>query len=84
MADLPGIEVKAERVAAHATAWTMPCLRITARDFEVVDTALAADSSIGAITDGTAFTDKNFYQVEWTDAGDERIAPDCLVEYSIT
>lgn len=72
-ARLPDIEVKAERVAAHATEWTMPDLWITADDFDAVDDALAADPSVETVVGSTRFVDEAYYQIDWSDEVDDRI-----------
>lgn len=69
----PSIEVQAERVAAHATVWTMPCLWVSADDFGAVDEAIAADSSVERVVGSTEFIDQKYYQIDWDDGVDERI-----------
>lgn len=44
--ELHALEVKAERIAAHSTKWTMPCMWALADDFDAVDDALAGDPSV--------------------------------------
>lgn len=70
---LPDIEVEAERVAAHSTTWTMPCLWVSHTDFDAVDEALTADSTVASVVDATPFENQKYYQVDWDDAVDERI-----------
>lgn len=73
LSELPGLEVEAERVAAHSTTWTMPCLWVSYDDFDAVDDAFAADPSIDSVVDATPFEDQKYYQVDWNDAVQERI-----------
>lgn len=70
---VPGIEVEAERVAAHSTTWTMPCIWVSCPDFGAVDDALADDPSVESVVDATAFEDQKYYQVDWSDEVDARI-----------
>jgi len=70
---LPEIEVQAERIAAHSTTWTMPCLWIKHDDFDAVDAALAADPSVSSIIERTTFEDETFYHIDWNDDVYERI-----------
>lgn len=73
LSKLPGLEVEAERVAAHSTTWTMPCLWVSYDDFDAVDDALAADPSVDSVVDATPFEDQKYYQVDWNDAMQDRI-----------
>lgn len=70
---LPDLEVEAERIAAHSTKWTMPCLWAANADFAAVDEALQADPSIDEIVETERFDDEKYYQVEWTDEVEDRI-----------
>lgn len=70
---VPGMGVEAERIAAHSTEWTMPCLWIAANDFDAVDEALSADSSVDRIIESDEFGAEKFYNIDWDDAVDRRI-----------
>ena len=71
--EYPEMTVEAERIAAHSTQWTMPCLWVTADDFDAVDAALAADPSVDRIIDTAEFDDEKYYQLDWTDSVVERV-----------
>lgn len=68
-----GITLEAERIAAHSTQWTMPCLWVTNGDFDDVDTALANDPSVAEIVEKYEFESEKYYQVEWAEAVKNRI-----------
>ena len=70
---LPELEIEAERVAAHATGWTMPCLWATNTAFDRLNGAFEADPSVASIIEATEFENKIFYQINWNDEVDERI-----------
>lgn len=67
------MEVEAERIAAHSTKWTMPCLWVAHEDFAEVDDALAAAPSVKAIVESEEFDREKYYQVEWTDEVIDRV-----------
>lgn len=69
----PDIEVEAKRVAAHSTAWTMPCLWVTAQEFDPVDEAIAEDRTVDEVVDATEFAERKYYQVRWVDDVTDRI-----------
>lgn len=71
--EVPELEVEAERIAAHSTKWTMPCLWATNADFEAVDEALANDPTVNRIVDTKAFDDEKYYQLDWDESVEERI-----------
>lgn len=73
LTEAPAVEVRAERIAAHSTKWTMPCLWVTADDFDVVDAALADDPSVEAVTGETEFEQEKYYQLDWSDEVEERV-----------
>lgn len=73
LSELPEIEIEAERIAAHSTRWTMPCLWIASDDFEIVDETLAADSSVEEIVGTDEFDDERYYQLQWSDTVEERV-----------
>ncbi|WP_331233620.1 helix-turn-helix domain-containing protein [Natronorarus salvus] len=73
LAEHPKMEVDAERIAAHSTEWTMPCLWITADDFAAVDRTLAEDPSVDSIVDDDEFGSEKYYHVEWSEPVEERV-----------
>lgn len=70
---VPGLEVEAERIAAHSTAWTMPCLWAANADFDAVDEALREDPTVDRVVEADGFGDEKYYQVEWADEVVSRI-----------
>ena len=70
---VPEMTVEAERIAAHSTDWTMPCIWVSGADFDAVDEALAADPSIDSVIDAEIFDDEKYYQLEWSDDVQRRI-----------
>lgn len=72
-AEAPDMAIEAERIAAHSTRWTMPCLWIAAPDFDAVDEALAADPSVERIVETSEFSDEKYYHLDWDDDVKERI-----------
>ena len=70
---LPELEIEAERVAAHGTEWTMPCLWATNTTCDRLYDVFEGDSSITSIVEATEFENKIFCQVNWSDAVNERI-----------
>jgi len=71
---VPEMRVEAERIAAHSTEWTMPCLWAAGPDFTSVDEALSIDPSIETIVEATEFADEKYYMIQWADAVTEQIA----------
>lgn len=71
--DEPEMNVEAERIAAHSTKWTMPCLWIATDDFDAADEALANDPSVERIIEFDEFTDEKYYHLEWADNVEERL-----------
>lgn len=71
--NVPGMAIEAERIAAHSTKWTLPCLWVAAPDFEAVDEALATDPSVERIVDTNEFGDEKYYHLDWTEDVKERI-----------
>ncbi|GAB3673008.1 helix-turn-helix domain-containing protein [Halopiger thermotolerans] len=63
---LPDLRFEAQRVAAHSTKWTMPCMWASNVDFDQLDTALADEPTVDTIVDATEFGDEKFYQLEWS------------------
>lgn len=70
---IPEMTVEAERIAAHSTRWTMPCLWITAPDLDRVDEAFAADPSVDQVVDMYDFADETYCHLEWADDVEDRI-----------
>ena len=70
---VPDMVIEAERIAAHSTKWTMPCLWATAPDFDEVDEALATDPSVESIIETDEFSDEKYYHLEWDDDIKKRI-----------
>ena len=70
---VPGIEIEAERIAAHSTEWVMPCLWIGGAEFDAVENAFGSDPSIDEIVASARFDEEAFYHVEWTDDVKRRI-----------
>lgn len=70
---LPEIDVEAERIAAHSTEWTMPCLWVTYGDLDEVDEALDTDPSVDALVERRHFEEAGFYHVDWSGTVEERI-----------
>lgn len=66
LSELPRLTVEAERIAAHSTAWTMPCLWIGSDDFDRVDAALGVDPSVRSIVDSHDYGTERFYHLEWS------------------
>ncbi|ELZ21736.1 Bacterio-opsin activator HTH domain-containing protein [Haloterrigena salina JCM 13891] len=64
---VPGIEVEAERIAAHSTEWIMPCLWIADGEFDAVENALESDPSIDEVVASVRFDEAAFYHVEWAE-----------------
>ena len=70
---LPGIEIEAERVAAHSTGWVMPCLWVAHEEFGTVEETFRSDPTIAAIVESATHGDEAFYQVEWAEEVERRI-----------
>jgi len=71
---VPKMRVEAERIAAHSTEWTMPCLWTAGTDFNSIDEALAVDPSIETIVEAAEFADEKYYMIKWADSVVEQIA----------
>lgn len=71
--DLPGMVLEAERIAAHSTTWTMPCVWVAATDFDAVDDALAGDPTVERIVETDEFDGETYYHLEWADEVIERV-----------
>lgn len=61
----PEIVIEAERIAAHSTHWTMPCLWVSGPDHEAAESLLSNDPSIESIVGVRRFGDEVHYHVEW-------------------
>ena len=70
---LPGLEVEVERIAAHGTKSTMPCLWATGADFAALDEALEADASVAGIIEDLAFPEEKYYQIDWSELVERRV-----------
>lgn len=67
-AELPELEVEAERIAATSTKWVMPCLWVASDDSDAVAEAFRNDPTINSIVESADFEDETYYQVEWADS----------------
>lgn len=65
--DVPEMDVKADRLAAHSRRWVMPCLWAAGGDFDAFDGALDADPTVEDVVTATEYENEKFYQVNWTD-----------------
>lgn len=65
--EVPAMEVKADRLAAHSRHWVMPCLWVTGGDFDAFDTALENDPTVNKIITESEYDNEKFYQVDWTE-----------------
>lgn len=63
---LPDLRIEAQRIAAHSTKWTMPCMWASNTDFEQLDAALADEPTVDGIVETADFGDEKFYQLEWS------------------
>ncbi|WP_222917181.1 helix-turn-helix domain-containing protein [Natrinema sp. SYSU A 869] len=70
---VPGMSIEAERIAAHSTEWTMPCLWVAADDFDAVTDALAADPSVDTVIETDEFGDERYYHLDWNEEVIDRI-----------
>lgn len=71
--EFPTLEMEAERIAAHSTSWTMPCIWAANADFDAVDEALETDPTVNQIKAQDEFGDEKYYQIEWADDVEARI-----------
>lgn len=65
--EVPELVVEAERIAAHSTNWTMPCLWMASPDFENVDAVLADDPTVHEVKETHEFVQEKYYNIEWSD-----------------
>lgn len=70
---VPEMQIEAERIAAHSTEWTMPCLWASYAEFTSIREALEDDPSVKTIVDETEFGGEVHYQIEWSDPVQHRI-----------
>jgi hypothetical protein len=63
--ELDDVEIEAERIAAHSSDWTMPCLWITGADFDAVDDSLRRDPSVEDVIATDQFEDDKYYHLDW-------------------
>ncbi|QLG48689.1 helix-turn-helix domain-containing protein [Natrinema halophilum] len=71
---VPEMTVEAERIAAHSTQWTMPCLWIAADDFKAVDNALENDPSVDETIGSDEYGDVKYYHINWNEETYERLS----------
>ena len=65
--EVPEMNVKADRLAAHSRHWVMPCLWTAGGDFDAFDAALEADPTVENIITSHEYDSEKFYQVDWTE-----------------
>jgi len=70
---IPKMQIEVERVAAHSTEWTMPCLWASYAESTAIREALENDPSVEEIVNESEFGDEGYYQVEWSDPVRDRI-----------
>jgi predicted DNA binding protein len=70
---LPDLVVDVERIAAHATESTMPCVWASGVDFEALDDALAADASVAEVIEDSEFPDEKYYRIDWSEGVERRV-----------
>lgn len=63
--EVPEMEVKAERLAAHSRHWVLPCLWTAGGDFDAFDAALDDDPTVEEIVTSAEYDNEKFYQVDW-------------------
>jgi predicted DNA binding protein len=70
---IPQLQIEAERIAAHSTEWTMPCLWTSGADSTSIQQALKGDPSVETVVEETEFGDEIYYQIEWSGDVQRRI-----------
>ena len=70
---LPDLTLEVERIAAHGTESTMPCLWASGVDFDALDEAFAADPTVAAVIDTSEFPAEKYYQVDWSAPVERRV-----------
>lgn len=70
---LPDLQLEVERIAAHGTESTMPCLWTSGVDFDALDEALAADASVAAVLETSEFPAEKYYQIDWSEMVERRV-----------
>lgn len=76
---LPDLQLEVERIAAHGTESTMPCLWTSGVDFDALDEALAADASVAAVLEACEFPAEKYYQIDWSEMVERRV--DAFVDH---
>lgn len=69
----PDAVIEAERIAAHSTHWTMPCLWVSGPDAAGVEDLLDADPTVESIVEIERFGREFHYHVEWSTPVQARI-----------
>lgn len=69
----PDAVIEAERIAAHSTHWTLPCLWVSGADAAGVEDLLAADPTVESIVDVERFGREFHYHVKWSTRVQARI-----------
>lgn len=72
-AEDPDVEVEAERVAAHSTEWTMPCLWVSSPHPDRTAALIEADPTVAHVVEATEFDGETHYHLEWSEAVTTRI-----------
>lgn len=70
---LPDLRLEVERIAAHGTESTMPCLWTGGVDFDALDEALSADASVAAVLESREFPAEKYYQIDWSEHIERRV-----------
>lgn len=70
---LPDLQIEVERIAAHGTESTMPCLWTSGADFDALDRALDADASVAAVLEASEFPAEKYYQIDWSEMVERRV-----------
>lgn len=66
LSQLSKITIEAERIAAHSTEWTLPCLWVAGAETESIENALATDPTVKSLVDITSFNSQDYVHIEWT------------------
>jgi hypothetical protein len=67
------VEIEAQRIAAHGSEWTMPCLWVTNADFDAVDDSLRRDPSVDDVIATDEFEEEKYYHLNWAEFVTEEI-----------
>ena len=65
--EVPGMAVKAERLAATSRHWVMQCIWVVGDDASSFDAALEADPTVEEVVTAIEFDTETFYQVVWSE-----------------